>query len=172
MGCVWLGWIGDATRQDACLIDRASGAVLVPRLEVTETAWESTRGLLGRGSLAADAGLLIPHCRSIHTCFMRFAIDAVFLEGGERVCKIVVERASEKEVLDLVRNDALEKSGVATKVLVALNGTDENAKLLAKEKRVLTLGLSRINMLMDIFGGSPIIHPKPDELRSHTHAPV
>ncbi len=77
------------------------------------------------------------------------------------VCKIVEEKASEKEVLELVNHDSFEKRNVATKVLVALSGADENAKLLAKEKRVFTLGLSRINMLMDIFGKSPIIHVHP-----------
>jgi len=81
------------------------------------------------------------------------------------VCKIVEEKATEREVLGLIRNDSYDKRGVSTKVLVALNGADENAKLLAKEKRVLTLGLSRINMLMDIFGKSPIIRLQPETRR-------
>ncbi len=95
----------------------------------------------------------------------------VIAKGNGRcwVCKIVEERASEKEVLELVRNDAPEKRGVNTKVLVALNGADENAKLLAKEERVLTLGLSRINMLMDLFGKFPIIPLQP---LTQTHGPV
>lgn len=38
------------------------------------------RGLLGRRSLAADEGLLLRPASSIHTAFMRFAIDAVFLD--------------------------------------------------------------------------------------------
>jgi len=41
-----------------------------------------------------------------------------------------------------------------------LKGVDENAKLLAKEKRVLTLGLSRINLLMDLYGNPPIIQTR------------
>lgn len=77
------------------------------------------------------------------------------------VCKVVEERASEKEVLDLVKSEPRDKHVMSTKVLVALNGAEENAKLLAKEKRVLTIGLSRINMLMDIFGKSPIILTQP-----------
>ncbi|OIO38556.1 MAG: hypothetical protein COT00_04685 [Candidatus Omnitrophica bacterium CG07_land_8_20_14_0_80_50_8] len=82
------------------------------------------------------------------------------------VCKIAEEKATEREVMNLVRNDVYDKRGVSTKVLVTLNGADDNAKLLAKEKRVLTLGLSRINMLMDIFGKSPIIR-----LEQETHRP-
>lgn len=70
------------------------------------------------------------------------------------VCKIVEEKATEKEVMDLVRSP---QEGSSTRVLIALNGLDDTGKLLAKEKKVLTLGLSRINMLLDIYGKSPII---------------
>ena len=38
------------------------------------------RGLLGRSSLDADEGLLLRPASSIHTAFMRFPIDAVFLD--------------------------------------------------------------------------------------------
>jgi AAA+ ATPase superfamily predicted ATPase len=73
------------------------------------------------------------------------------------VCKIVEEKATEREILELVDGSAPE-TRTATRVLVALKGLDENAKLLAKERRVLTLGLSRLNMLMDVYGKSPVIH--------------
>jgi len=80
------------------------------------------------------------------------------------VCRIVDEKATEQEVLELVQAVS-EKKGSHTKVLLALNGMEENARLLAKEKRILTLGLSRINLLMDLYGKSPIIQavqaPRP-----------
>ncbi len=72
------------------------------------------------------------------------------------VCKITEEKATEREVLDLVQGSQDRKTG-HTKVLLALKGLDDNAKLLAKEKRVLTLSLSRINLLMDLYGKPPII---------------
>ena len=59
------------------------------QLVVTESAWERTVGLLGHSGLAPDAGLLILGCASIHTFFMRFAIDAVFLDETMRICKVV-----------------------------------------------------------------------------------
>ena len=73
------------------------------------------------------------------------------------ICKIVEEKVTEKQVLDLV-NAARDKKEPPTKVLLALRGMEENARLLAKEEKILTLGLSRINMLMDIYGRSPIVH--------------
>ncbi len=76
------------------------------------------------------------------------------------VCMIVEEKATEREVLDLVKeaDSSSDRSATKTKVLVALKGFEENARLLAKEKHVLTLGLSRLNMLMDLYGKSPVIH--------------
>lgn len=71
------------------------------------------------------------------------------------VCKITEERATEREVLQLVQ--AADRKDTHTKVLLALQGLDDNARLLAKEKGVLTLGLARINLLMDLYGKSPII---------------
>src|SRR3954454_8027466 len=50
--------------------------------------------LLGLGwlrSLPSGHALLIPHCRSVHTVGMRFAIDVTFLDAEGRVLR--VERA-------------------------------------------------------------------------------
>ena len=38
------------------------------------------RGLLGRSSLAADSALILAPCSSIHTFFMKFAIDVAFVD--------------------------------------------------------------------------------------------
>jgi len=46
------------------------------------------KGLLGRDSLPRDEGLLIPRCASIHTWFMRFPIDAVFLDRDMAVVRV------------------------------------------------------------------------------------
>lgn len=47
------------------------------------------RGLLGRRELPAGEGLLLTPAPAIHTAFMRFAIDALFLDSDLRVLKIV-----------------------------------------------------------------------------------
>jgi uncharacterized membrane protein (UPF0127 family) len=46
------------------------------------------RGLLGRRSLAAGEGLLLRPTSAIHTAFMRFAIDAIFLDREGIVLRI------------------------------------------------------------------------------------
>ena len=59
------------------------------RAEVASTFWQRFMGLMGRSPLPPGEGLLIPRCSSIHTCFMRFAIDATFLDGDDNVVKVV-----------------------------------------------------------------------------------
>ena len=46
------------------------------------------RGLLGRPSLAPGEGLLLTPASAVHTFFMRFAIDVVFLDRDLRVLSI------------------------------------------------------------------------------------
>ncbi len=46
------------------------------------------KGLLGRSELLPDEGLLLRPASSIHTFFMRFPIDAVFLDRDLVVRKV------------------------------------------------------------------------------------
>jgi len=64
------------------------GRLAVRRLEVADTFGTRFRGLLGRGGLPAGDGLLLVDCGSVHMFFMRFAIDAVFIDRGMRVLKV------------------------------------------------------------------------------------
>jgi uncharacterized protein len=43
------------------------------------------RGLLATPALAAGQGLWISPCTSVHTFFMRYAIDVIFLDADRRV---------------------------------------------------------------------------------------
>ena len=51
--------------------------------------WPRLRGLLGRPALAAEEGLLLSPCGQVHTFGMRYALDVVYLDRGERVVKCV-----------------------------------------------------------------------------------
>jgi uncharacterized membrane protein (UPF0127 family) len=64
------------------------GAVLAERVEVTETPLERMRGLLGRRSLAPRHAMWFDGCSLLHTCFMRFAIDVLFLDRSGRIVAI------------------------------------------------------------------------------------
>ena len=46
------------------------------------------KGLLGRASLGGDEGILLRPCNAIHMWFMKFPIDALFLDRDGRIVKI------------------------------------------------------------------------------------
>ena len=60
------------------------------QIEVADSFCTRLRGLMGRKSLAEGQGLLIAPCSSIHMCFMRFAIDAVYIDQKGKVLKVVL----------------------------------------------------------------------------------
>ena len=60
-------------------------AVVCERCELADGPWTRMRGLIGRGALPIGQGLLLRPTASIHTCFMRFPIDAVFLDADLEV---------------------------------------------------------------------------------------
>ena len=47
--------------------------------EVADNPWTRFWGLMGRKGLPPGYGMLIVPCRSVHTWFMRFPIDVVYL---------------------------------------------------------------------------------------------
>lgn len=71
------------------LVNARTQQTLVPRLEVAKSAWACMRGLLGRSDLPGDEGLWITQRGSIHTFFMKFAIDVVFVDRNLTVTKTV-----------------------------------------------------------------------------------
>ena len=58
-------------------------------LEVADSFFRRFLGLMGRKTIAQGTGLLIRPCNSIHMCFMRFSIDAIYIDKEYRVLKVV-----------------------------------------------------------------------------------
>jgi uncharacterized protein len=63
-------------------------AVLADRAEVADTSAKRRTGLLKHAGLAKGEGLWIVPCESVHTFFMKFAIDLVYLDRNKRVRKV------------------------------------------------------------------------------------
>jgi len=66
-----------------------TGAVIAARVRVADTLMSRSVGLLNRASLESDEGLLITPCDSVHTFFMKFPIDLLYLDSEFRVVKVV-----------------------------------------------------------------------------------
>jgi uncharacterized protein len=71
------------------LVSLTNGTVLCEHMMIADGPWRRMRGLLGRQSLPLGEGMLLQPAPSIHTAFMRFPIDVVFIDGTLRVTKIV-----------------------------------------------------------------------------------
>ncbi|MEW6008350.1 MAG: DUF192 domain-containing protein [Candidatus Omnitrophota bacterium] len=70
------------------IINLSKNTVLAENAVVAKSLLSRLKGLLGRGVLTKGEGLIIPDCGSIHTFFMGFSIDVIFLDNHRRVTKI------------------------------------------------------------------------------------
>jgi uncharacterized membrane protein (UPF0127 family) len=79
------------------LVASHKGRELARRVLTADDHESRGKGLLGRSSLDPDEGLwivlgaglwLVP-CPTIHTFFMKFPIDVVFLDGSKKVVKVI-----------------------------------------------------------------------------------
>jgi uncharacterized protein len=66
----------------------ADGSVKCERCVVADRMLPRMRGLLGKRGLESGEGLLIRPAPSVHTFFMRFPIDVVFLSRDGEVMKV------------------------------------------------------------------------------------
>jgi len=70
------------------VLNRTRGTILATRMETADTSASRNKGLLGRACLAPGEGLWIVPCESVHTFFMRFPIDLVYLDRQKRIRKL------------------------------------------------------------------------------------
>jgi len=75
------------------LVNERTRTPIATAVELAETRKERRRGLLGRDSLDPSAALWLAPCAAVHTAFMRFAIDVVFLDRDGLAVKLVSDLA-------------------------------------------------------------------------------
>ncbi len=101
------------------IINETKNIELAQKLLLANTFWSRFLGLMGSKELKSGEGLLLSPCGSIHTMFMRYSIDAVFLDNGFTVLevlsdlppwRIIFPIAGAKKVLELPAG-TLEKTG-------------------------------------------------------------
>jgi uncharacterized membrane protein (UPF0127 family) len=69
----------------------ADGLVVSHDCRLAGSFFARLRGLMGAAELPRGDGVLFPGTRSVHTHFMRFPIDVVFLDADDRVVRIAPE---------------------------------------------------------------------------------
>ena len=71
------------------VINRTRNTELGNGVEMAKSGAKRSKGLLGRKGLQPGGGMWIVPCEAIHTFFMQFAIDVVYLDKKLRVRKAV-----------------------------------------------------------------------------------
>lgn len=97
----------------------AEGRVVCERCVVADRPLARMRGLLRRRTLPSGEGLLLRPAASVHTLFMRFPIDVVFLDRDRRVLDVapglgpwkVAGRRRARAVLELAAGEC-ERRGI------------------------------------------------------------
>jgi uncharacterized protein len=69
--------------------DRTTGRTIAKRVLKADQPETRAKGLLGRASMDADEGLWIVPCPMIHTFFMKFPIDVLFLNRELKVVRVI-----------------------------------------------------------------------------------
>lgn len=69
--------------------NQTRAVLLAAEVEKAHTFWTRFRGLMFRRALPRGHGLWIRPCRQVHTYWMRFDIDVLFLDRDGRVLRII-----------------------------------------------------------------------------------
>jgi uncharacterized protein len=73
------------------VLNETKGTVVAQNVRLADGIWSRFCGLMMRRSLPEGDGLLLTPSSSIHTLFMRFSIDVLFLDREHNVVKVVQE---------------------------------------------------------------------------------
>ncbi len=75
------------TRKEFMLVCETSGQTIAKHVEIALGTFDRMRGLIGRREFPLGNGLFIPRCRCIHTFFMAFPIDILFVNAENEIVK-------------------------------------------------------------------------------------
>lgn len=65
-----------------------TNAMLANRLIIAKSFWRRFKGLMFHKELPSGEGMLLAPCSSVHTFFMCFAIDVIYLDSSLRVVAV------------------------------------------------------------------------------------
>jgi len=71
------------------LVNSSNGSVLASHVEVARSFIKRLKGLIGRPGLKHGEALILMPCNCVHTCFMNFPIDILFIDREMSVLHIM-----------------------------------------------------------------------------------
>ena len=79
---------GPSTNAFVTIRNKTRGTLVAELAEVAGSNAKRSKGLLGRTGLARGEGMWIVPCEAVHTFFMRFPIDLIYLDRKLKVKKV------------------------------------------------------------------------------------
>lgn len=71
------------------VVNLTRNEVLADRAAYAGAFWSRFRGWMGKKTVQAGEALILEPCRSIHTFWMRFAIDVIFVAADGSVVRVI-----------------------------------------------------------------------------------
>jgi uncharacterized membrane protein (UPF0127 family) len=71
------------------IINKTNNSVVAEEVIVASNFFKRMKGLLGKKELRPNQALVLKPCNSIHTFFMHFPIDVLFVDKNNRIIKAI-----------------------------------------------------------------------------------
>lgn len=71
------------------LINKKNGKILATDIKVANNSYTRTIGLLLKSEFNTGEGLRLVPCNCIHSCFMKFKFDAVFIDKNNQIVHLI-----------------------------------------------------------------------------------
>ena len=120
------------------LVNESTGATVASRVELALDRATRRRGLLGRAALPPASAMVLSPCWMVHTAFMQFPIDVLFVNAQGLVVHVARDVAPWRAAMSLRAHAVIElPAGAATRrdvhvgdrVTFFENGRDSGAPL-------------------------------------------
>ena len=115
-----------------CVISKQDGRHISTQARIANTFLLRLIGLMFRRQMHAQEALIFYKTPSIHTFFMRFAFDLVFLDDDDKIIRISIPSLSEERRKELVK--VVKKMVEDCKVSLRNHRRDINEKLKKMKK--------------------------------------
>ena len=71
------------------LINKTKNTLLAKDIVIANTPFKRMKGLLGKKEFREGQALILKPCNSIHTFFLRFAIDVLFVDKENKIIEAI-----------------------------------------------------------------------------------
>lgn len=114
------------------LVNVTNGTVLADHIEVASNFKKRLKGLIGRPGLNQGEAFILLPCNSIHTCFMSFPIDVLFVDKAAVVLQSL-ENMRPFKLSPIIHHSYMVVELPAGRIAATCTGTGHRLQLMVKE---------------------------------------